>query len=185
MAPPLPDSTPQAFASYLNQNFQGDGGTQGAPVAALHEPGTSLGEQWNAWYAAKHAVYGGKSTLLEYEQAFIVEWEAATLGTDLSGAVSGGAAAVGTEVGGIAPGLSQFNQDLGGAPSAAAGAYSAATSWTQSLGAFFSDLTSKQLWIRVAEVALGVLLLAFGLNKALGNPAGKVTATAAKGAAFL
>lgn len=170
--PPLPNSTPQAFSAYLNTYFHGDGDTLGAPVAALHLPGTSLGEQWNAWYAAKHAAYGNTVTLLGYEQAFIVAWEAAMLGTDLSGAAGTGAGAVGTEVGGIFPGLNQFNQDLGGAPAAAANAYSAATSWTQSLGSFFGALGQPATWIRVTEVVVGVVLLAAALNALLKKATG-------------
>jgi hypothetical protein len=52
--------------------------------------------------------------------------------------------------------------------------------WLADIGDLFSRLTSKQLWLRAAEIAIGGLLLMIGLNKALGNPAAKVATTVRK-----
>lgn len=43
------------------------------------------------------------------------------------------------------------------------------------IGDFFARLSNGNTWLRVAEVAAGVILLAVSLNKLLGNPAGKVS----------
>lgn len=48
------------------------------------------------------------------------------------------------------------------------------------IGDFFSRLTQASTWLRVAEVAVGAILLVVALNKALGNPAGKAAATVAR-----
>lgn len=50
-------------------------------------------------------------------------------------------------------------------------------SWSTGLANLLGALLSKNTWLRVVEVTIGALLLAFGLNKALGNPAGKTVST--------
>jgi hypothetical protein len=50
----------------------------------------------------------------------------------------------------------------------------AASSAAGAVPGFLSRLSSGNTWLRVAEVLLGALLLAVGLNKVLGNPAGNI-----------
>jgi hypothetical protein len=52
------------------------------------------------------------------------------------------------------------------------------------IGDFLSQLGSKELWFRVAEIAIGALLLVIGLNKTLGNPAATVATTVRKATAW-
>jgi hypothetical protein len=170
--------TANGFAAYLNQHFQGDGFTQGAPVAALHEPGTSLGEQWLAWYSSMSREYGDEYTLTQYEEAFIVLWTDAMTNANIETGISGGATGLGSVVTGIPSGISSFNSALGNTPEDIANTYSAATSWEQSLGNFFQVLSSKNLWIRIGEGVAAVIILYVGL-KALTTPQGQaVNATA-------
>jgi hypothetical protein len=183
MAPPLPDTTALAFSGYLNQNLQGDGGTQGAPVAALHQPGLSLGEQWLAWYAQARLRYGGTYTLVQYEQAFIVLWEDVTLNGDLSQAEGSGAYDVGLFADSIPQGLGNTPGAKGLATTATA--VGNAATGINAIGDFFQRLTQAGTWVRAAEVLIGAALLLAGLNHVLGNPAGKAAKTAAKGAALL
>lgn len=143
----LPATTPQAFASYLNAHFNGDGGKLGGPVAALNSQGatgSTLGAQWLTWYAAKFAAEGTANTLLQYEEAFTVLWEEATLGGDLAAGLAGGAAASG------------------------ALAQSATVTAAQEAGSIFSVLQSSSLWLRIAEGLIGLVLLAVGVAKLTG-----------------
>jgi hypothetical protein len=48
------------------------------------------------------------------------------------------------------------------------------------VGDFFSKLGQPNTWLRVAEVTVGLVLLAVALNKVLGNPAGSAVKLAAK-----
>lgn len=48
------------------------------------------------------------------------------------------------------------------------------------IGAFFDKLGDPNVWLRVAEVAVGVILVAVAMNHLLGNPAGKAAAIAGK-----
>jgi hypothetical protein len=68
------------------------------------------------------------------------------------------------------------NIGVGTAQGAAQGASNAykALSPVAAIGDFLSRLTSPHTWLRVAEVLVGVMFLAIGLNHLLGNPAGKV-----------
>ena len=86
----------------------------------------------------------------------------------------------------LANGLGSAVQKIVGAAGTALGAAATAIttadylpSWSTGLAGFLSALTSKNTWIRTAEVVIGLVLLAVGLNKALGNPAGKAAKTAA------
>jgi hypothetical protein len=139
-------ASPAAFAAYLNASFQGDNGHPGGQVKALESQGatgSTLGAQWLTWYARNHAQYGSGSTLTQYEEAFIVLWEDATLGKDLASGLAGGAAGAG------------------------ALATSAATT-AGTLGSIFSVLQSGALWLRIAEGILGIVLIAVGLAKLTG-----------------
>lgn len=51
------------------------------------------------------------------------------------------------------------------------------------IGDFFQRLTQSATWIRVAEVALGTVVIVVALNKLMGNPIGKTSKTVAKAAA--
>lgn len=141
----LPATTPQAFASYLDAHFKGDNGKLGGPVKALDSQGatgSTLGAQWLSWYAKSFAANGGNAnTLLQYEEAFTVLWEEATLGGDLAAGLGGGSAAVG------------------------ALAQSATVTAAQEAGSIFSVLQSGSLWIRVGEVLLGLILLGVGVAR--------------------
>ena len=156
--PPLPNTTPQAAATYFNKYLNG-----GKPISLSGVPsGSNLGDQWLAWYAQEQAA-GKTGTLVQFEEAFVILWTDATLGQNLSTALGAAATDIGTAVNGIGPGISQFNQDLGGAPAAAAGAYSAATSWESSLSGILGDLTSKSTWMRAIKIIGGIGLIAIGL----------------------
>jgi hypothetical protein len=48
------------------------------------------------------------------------------------------------------------------------------------IGNFFYKLGEGQTWIRVAEVVVGILVIAVALNKISGDPAGKIASVAAK-----
>lgn len=144
----LPDTTPQAFASYLDANFAGTDGKKGHPLTALDNlgyTGSTLGAQWLSFWAAEQAKFGAQYSLLQAEQAFIVLWEEGTLGTNLAQGSAGGLAAGGA--------LGQ------------AGAQAAAATTAGELGSIFSVLQSGALWVRVGEVALGLILLAIGVAK--------------------
>lgn len=143
-AGPLPATTPQAFAGYLNANFKGDNGKLGGPVAALDSQGATgptLGAQWLSWFALKYGANGSSYTLEQYEEAFVVLWEDAALGGALAAGSAGGLAAAG--------GFAQI------------GTVTAA----QEAGSIFSVLQSGALWVRVGEVVLGLILLAVGVAK--------------------
>lgn len=156
----LPATTPQAFATYLNQHFQGDDGKNGGAVAALDgvgATGTTLGSQWLTWHQAQVAKDGpGANSLLQYEEAFVVLWEEAKLGTNLAAGLGGGGAAVG------------------------ALATSAATTAT-TLGSIFSVFQDASLWLRIGEGLLGIVLIAVGVAKLTGAvPAATKIAAAVK-----
>lgn len=159
---PLPATTPAAFKTYLNANFEGDGQKKGAPVAALNEPGATLGDQWLSFYATAHGKDGSTYTLLQYEEAFVVLWEDATLGANIAAATT---------------------QGLGTAGNFAIQGASGAASAGQ---AFYSLLTGGSFWIRVFEGALGVALVVIAVAKlASGTPAGKAAMRVGKAAAIL
>jgi hypothetical protein len=68
-----------------------------------------------------------------------------------------------------------------------AGAVAVAQSWEQALQQFLSELSSANLWIRVAKVAIGGTILLVGLAKLTGadQAIGGVAATAVKVAPLL
>lgn len=139
----LPATTPQAFAVYLDANFKGSDGKLGSPLHPLDGlgfTGATIGDQWLAFHNAALLKSPGK-TLLEYEQAFVVLAEEAYLGIDLASAAGGGLAFGGAAV------------------------QSASVTASQELGSIFAVFQSGSLWIRVAEVALGLLLIAVGVAK--------------------
>lgn len=141
---PLPATTPQAFASYLNANFKGDNGKLGGPVAALDSQGatgSTLGAQWLSWYAIKNGQSGTAYTLEQYEEAFVVLWEDAALGGALAAGTAGGLAAAGAVT------------------------QSATVTAAQEAGSIFSVLQSGSLWLRLAEGVLGIILIAVGLAR--------------------
>jgi hypothetical protein len=150
---PLPDpglpstgglpTTSAAFAQFLNQKFNG-----GKPILLAGVPsGSNLGDQWMAWYASRPGV-----SLKDAEDAFIVLWEDATLGTDLQTGLTGGANAIGTSVNAIPAGLAGFN--------------------------IFHGLDLSQVLLQVGEVLLGIVLIAVGVAKLTGTS--NVVASAVK-----
>jgi hypothetical protein len=85
----------------------------------------------------------------------------------------------------LANGLGSTVQKIVGAAGTALGATATGVetasyvpSWASGLAGLLAALTSKNTWLRVVEVTIGALLLAVGLNKVLGNPAGKAVGTA-------
>jgi hypothetical protein len=171
-------SDPSQYESYFNAHLNHGKPLPiplpGSPGQVI--PGSTIGQQWLAWYEADSTLHPGNS-VAQYAAGFLITWESVELGSDLSAAVGEAGtvtAAIGT---GAVAGTSQFTQQATTAGGLLTG--------VNAIGDFFTRLTSKQLWIRVAEVGLGLLLFAVGLNHALGNPAGKAARTAAKGAAFL
>lgn len=156
--PALPNSTPQAFASYLNTYFSGDNGKKGGTVANLNEPGSTLGAQWLSWYNSEHAAKGSSYTLIQYEQAFILLWEDYTLGNNLGQATTTGLGAAGTSVQGAVTGLDNFyNSSLFGG-----------------LTSLVSNLENANLWLRIGEGLLGVILIAVGVAR-MTNAVGAAT----------
>lgn len=136
----LPDTTPQAFASYLDANFAGTDGVKGHPLHALDAlgyAGSTLGDQWLKFWAAEQAKFGSKYPLLTAEQAFIVLWEEGATGSNIAAGAAGGLAAAGATT-------------LSGA---------------QTAETIFSVLQSPNLWIRAGEVVLGLVLLAVGIAR--------------------
>lgn len=146
-APPIPNTTPSDFAAYLNTYFN-----HGAPITLKGVPaGSTLGDQWMAWYVQKSGSgnQAGK-TLLDYEDAFIVLWEDYTLGLSLSQGIAGGAGAIGTSVNAIPQGLSAFSGFAG-------------------IDNLIGALLDGNFWLRIAEGALGVILIAVALGKITGT----------------
>lgn len=131
-------TTVDGFATYLNQHFNG-----GKPILLSGVPGGSnLGSQWKAWYAKNHPL-NPTATLTDFENAFIVLWEDATLGLDLQTGIVGGANAIGTSVNAIPKGLAGFN--------------------------VFHGLDLTQVLLQVGEVLLGIVLIAVGVAKLTGT----------------
>lgn len=163
-ANPLPATTPQAFATYLNGKFKGTDGKLGDPLTPLDSlglTGATIGDQWLSFYAEASARDPGK-TLEQYEEAFVVLAEEAYLGLDLAAGTSGGLAAGG------------------------AFAQSATVTAAQEAGSIFSVLQSGSLWLRVGEVVLGIALIIVAVAKlASGTPAGKAALKVGKAAAIL
>jgi hypothetical protein len=148
----LPATTPQAFKGYLNAHFKGDNQKLGGTVAALGQTGSTLGDQWLSWYALKHAKDGSKFTLLEYEEAFVLLWEDATLGGDLAAATTVGATDVGNFGNAAVAGTNNFyNSTLFGGLTKLAG-----------------ELDSSAFWLRAVKVIVGGVLLIVGLSRITG-----------------
>lgn len=142
-APPIPNTTPSDFATYLNTYFN-----HGAPITLKGVPsGATLGDQWTAWYVANSKP---GIPLLTYEDAFIVLWEDYTLGLSLAQGVAGGAGATGTFVNSIPQGLSAFSGFAG-------------------IDNLIGALTDSHFWLRIAEGALGIILIAVALGKITGT----------------
>lgn len=150
----FPSTSPQNAAIYLNTHFQGDNGQPGGTVAALQEPGASLGAQWLSWYMKTHAKYGNAATLAQYEEAFILIWEDVKNGQNIATATAGGLSAAG---GFVAAGVAIGSSASQGLNMAAPG-----------LGLISSPLeffSSSQFWTRAGQVALGLVLIAVGMVK--------------------
>lgn len=162
----LPATTPQAFKQYANAHLKGDDGKPGgsvAELASLGYAGQTVGDQWLSFYSAKQGQFGSAYTLLQYEEAFVALWTEAALGNDLAHATGATGQIIQADATGIGKGISQVNKDLGGLPAAAAGAYTAVTSWEQALGGFVGALGQANTWIRVVKVIAGGTLLIVGL----------------------
>lgn len=158
MATPLPKpTTPEAFKAYLNAHVNG-----GKPVGGGSAyKGATVGDQWLAFYADKHGQYGAKFTLAQYEEAFLAYITTALLNTDLQAGISGGATAAAQAGAGAAQGGLSLYQN--------------------SIFQFLGQLSSANLWIRVAKVIVGGALLIVGAAKLTG--ADKQVATLGKAVA--
>jgi hypothetical protein len=144
----LPNSTPQNFALFLNLNFKGSDQKKGSPLTPLNSlgyTGASLGNQWLAFYADKIVTAPGH-TLLEYETAFIVLVTEADLGIDLAAFVGGGGAAIGGVTQQAVTGVGQ-------------------TTPVQLTQGILSVLQNGNLWLRIGEGILGIVLIAIGIAK--------------------
>jgi hypothetical protein len=145
MATPLPKpTTPEAFKAYLDKHVNG-----GKPVAggSVYK-GSTVGDQWLAFYADKHGQFGSKYTLLEYEEAFIAYITTALLNTDLQAGIGGAATTAAQAGAGAAQGGLSLYQD--------------------SVFRFLGQLSNGNLWVRVAKVAVGGALLIVGAAKLTG-----------------
>lgn len=144
---------PQDFANLLNQKW---------PDKRINDPaypGNNLGDQWLAWYA-KHP--GLNLSIAENGFLEIIALE--DLKGGLQAAAEGTAVATGQIAQGTATGLSQY-------------------AFFAPFIDFFGRLTEKATWIRIAEVGLGVILLAVALDKMFqGTPVGNVSHKALKAA---
>jgi hypothetical protein len=153
---PLPQATtPQAFAAWLNKNFNG-----GKPIAGgLNLAGSTVGDQWLAFYSKEHGQLGSKFTLQEYETAFVADATTALLNTDLQAGITGGASDVGTITKGTEAGVLNLYQS--------------------GILGFLGRLSDGNLWLRVGEGVLGIVLIAIGVAK-LTNAVPVATKIAAK-----
>ena len=75
------------------------------------------------------------------------------------------------------PGFYRAGSPIAGAPQVASAAWDAATA----IPRFLSMVTNKNLWLRMGEVACGLILLGIGVNSLFhGQPMSKVTNAAGK-----
>lgn len=155
-----PPTSPQNAAIYINAHLDGDNGQPGGTVAALQQPGSTLGAQWLSWYMTTHAKYGNQATLEQYVQAFILIWEDVKTGQNLATATAGGLAAAG--------GFAGAAGGIGNAIAAGVGAGASTQLGGNLLGAITSPLqffSSSQFWVRTGEVLLGLVLVSVGMVK--------------------
>jgi hypothetical protein len=130
-----PGSTVAQIAFWLTSTGQGDGAA------------------YQVWANAAIA----KDRALTPAQAYAI-WATGTgVSAALGAAATGTATATGEAATGAAAGANQVAKALNPITSWAAG--------IEAIGAFFEKLGSPALWIRVAEVAVGVILLAAGIAK--------------------
>jgi hypothetical protein len=157
---PLPKlTTPQAYAAFFNAHVN-----KGKPVAGLSFPGTTVGDQWLAFYADRHGQLGGKYTLQAYAAAFLADVTLALTNTDLQAGITGGATTAATLGAGAAQGaLGLYQQGILG---------------------FLGRLSDPNLWTRALKIIIGGALLLEGIMRASGASKTIVSAgkTAAKGA---
>lgn len=157
--------TPEDFAAML------DKAVPGKKLNGTSLPGGTLGEQWLNWQQQYAKSY--PTTSLGTEEQQFLEIIAFT---DATGAI---ARAVTKEAQGTAQftaasdsatvqGLDQVGKDL-------------------SVGGFLAGLTSGNLWVRVAKVAIGGVILVVGLAKLTGadQKAPAIVRTAVKAAPLL
>lgn len=159
---PLPKlATPQAYAAFFNAHVN-----KGKPVAGVPFAGKTVGDQWLAFYADRHAKFGSKYDLFAYATAFLADVTGALVNTDLQAGISGGA---------------QKAAELG--QGAAQGGLSL---YQNSLLGFLGRLSDPHLWYRAGCVIGGAWLLYLGLNRMTGGKIGQAvrgtTTTAAKAA---
>lgn len=153
---PLPKlTTPDAYAAFFNAHVN-----KGKPVAGLSFPGATVGDQWLAFYANRHAAFGSKYDLQAYAAAFLADVTGALVNTDLQAGITGGATTAATFGAGAAQGaLGLYQQGILG---------------------FLGRLSDPNLWTRALKIVIGGALLLEGIMRASG--ASKTIATAAKGA---
>lgn len=151
--------TPQSYADFLNQHWPNKRITgSGAPS------GANVGDQWLNWYQAQSAKYP-QYALGQWEQAFFSIVASRSLGDAVANAASATGQATGQAATGIGQGILQFTSPL----------------------QFLQGLASGNLWVRVAKVVAGGLILTVGLVKLTGldAKAPKIVKTAVKAAPLL
>jgi hypothetical protein len=150
--------TASSFATFLNKHWPGKKITgAGAPS------GNNVGDQWLNWHKTQSAKYP-QYTLGQWEAAFFDIVATQTLGN----AVAAGASAVGQAT----------NQ-------AGQGIIKGVTGLT--LENFLAGFTGASLWIRIAKVTVGGIILIVGLVKLTGleSKAPGIVKTAVKAAPLL
>jgi hypothetical protein len=144
MAAPLPKlATPQAYADFFNAHVN-----KGKPVAGVPFHGATAGDQWLAFYADRHAKFGGKYDLQAYAAAFLADVTGALVNTDLQAGISGGATTAAQAGAGAAQGGLSLYQNA--------------------VFQFLGQLSNANLWVRVAKVIVGGALVIVGAAKLTG-----------------
>lgn len=143
--------TAQSFADFLNQHWKNKRITNPKSVGGVVLTGNNVGDQWLNWYATvlpNHPSY----SLGDFEVTFFQIAVASSLGQ----AVAAAEGATGQFINQAQNALQTSNYaPQVGNPLAA-------------IGAFFGGLTQANLWIRVAKVIAGGLILTVGLVKLTG-----------------
>lgn len=123
----------------------------GKPLAARFGgqviPGNSIGAQWTHLYGIARPKYPATVTLGDFEESFLVGYLIpADLGADIVAVTTGDAHVTAVAATAATTALNPFSSVLG----------------------FLQGLTSANLWVRVAKVAIGGAILIIGISKLTG-----------------